>query len=336
MDLTHPSELTALAAWTMDQGGRTRLLITMVGAFTCAGDVAEPEPIRTEDAFSGEAGASTVTAVTDLGWSKTATDVILYADALAPATGARSCSVSLAIGPIAKTVRVVGDRIWMKRLFRWIASDPQPFESMPLVWERAFGGTLTTRDGSPVMDERNPIGIGLYHPDADLALAGLRLPNIEHPAHLFTAPHERPDPAGFTPICAHWQPRRAFAGTYDDAWQRDRAPFVPADFDPRFLQCAPRDQIVSGHLSGDEEVRISGIAPLGEYCFRLPGVSPVVTVKPSGRIAVDIPSTIQTVTLRPAKDRVVLAWRAEWHGSAGDISAIRIAVRPILAGAGTW
>ena len=37
-------------------------------------------------------------------------------------------------------------------------------------------------------------------------------------------------------MAPHWLPRRAWAGTYDDAWRISRAPYLPADFDARFFQ----------------------------------------------------------------------------------------------------
>ena len=52
--------------------------------------------------------------------------------------------------------------------------------------------------------------------------------------------NDRPRPAGFGPIAAHWQPRAASRGTYDERWKRDRQPLLPDDFDDRFYQCAPR------------------------------------------------------------------------------------------------
>ena len=34
-------------------------------------------------------------------------------------------------------------------------------------------------------------------------------------------------PQGFGFIAPHWEPRVGFAGTYDEAWQKNRAPHLP-------------------------------------------------------------------------------------------------------------
>ena len=72
------------------------------------------------------------------------------------------------------------------------------------------------------------------------------------------------------PICAHWMPRRQYAGTYDARWEQSRAPYLPADFDPRFFQVAPADQVVPGYLTGGEPVELFGVSPWGPVRFTLP------------------------------------------------------------------
>ena len=51
---------------------------------------------------------------------------------------------------------VLGDRVWEGPLFgRLRLSDPAPFEQMPIVYERAFGGSRGRGAFFP-----NPIGVG--------------------------------------------------------------------------------------------------------------------------------------------------------------------------------
>ena len=52
-------------------------------------------------------------------------------------------------------------------------------------------------------------------------------------------------PVSFMPIPRSWPQRAALGGTYDTAWQRSRAPLLPADVDPRYWQAAPSDQVLS-------------------------------------------------------------------------------------------
>src|SRR3712207_9360361 len=72
--------------------------------------------------------------------------------------------VRVSVGPASKTVRVFGDRVWdagpAGAATKWVA----PFERMPLVWERAFGGADQT-DRGPTADPRNPVGTGFRAPN---------------------------------------------------------------------------------------------------------------------------------------------------------------------------
>ena len=53
-------------------------------------------------------------------------------------------------------------------------------------------------------------------------------------------PGIRPATAGGVgPVARHWQPRASYAGTYDEAWRRQRAPIGRTDFDERFFCGAP-------------------------------------------------------------------------------------------------
>ena len=70
----------------------------------------------------------------------------------------------------------------------------------------------------------NPLGRGhapipladgrLYHP----------LPNVEAPGHLISSTGSEPKPAGFMPLDFTWPFRMGKAGTYDEAWVKERFP----------------------------------------------------------------------------------------------------------------
>ena len=69
-------------------------------------------------------------------------------------------------------------------------------------------------------------------------MEGLPVPNLEDPAAPLEQIGQTPPPACLAPIAPSWLPRRLFAGTYDERWQRTRAPYLPDDFDPRFFASA--------------------------------------------------------------------------------------------------
>src|SRR5204862_3276586 len=104
---------------------------------------------------------------------------------------------------------------------------PLPFTSMPLCWERAYGGKAP---GSTAFEPRNPIGRGFG--ETRQQLHDQRLPNVEDPAAPIRRWRDRPVPAGFGALAGHWSPRRERAGTYDEAWRRQKLPLFPDDCHP--------------------------------------------------------------------------------------------------------
>jgi hypothetical protein len=56
----------------------------------------------------------------------------------------------------------------------------------------------------------------------------------------------------FGPVRRDQEPRKSRAGTYDEAWVRERMPLLPTNFDPRYHLAAPPDQVSPGYLAGDE------------------------------------------------------------------------------------
>ncbi|HYO67570.1 MAG TPA: DUF2169 domain-containing protein [Archangium sp.] len=83
-------------------------------------------------------------------------------------------------------------------------------------------------------------------------------------------PTERTAPVGLGPIARGWQPRLGFAGTYDEAWTKQRAPLWPLDFDERFFQAAAPGLHIKEGLEGGEKVVLSGLSPEGNQTFTLP------------------------------------------------------------------
>ena len=117
--------------------------------------------------------------------------------------------------------------------------------------------------------QRNPVGCGAYT-SAQAAL-GQPLPQLENPAHRIRSFTDRPAPAGLGPIARHWTPRLGYAGTYDDAWSKQRAPLWPKDFDERFLQAAAAGMTIA-EPAGGELVTVSGVSSEGTLRFILPAV----------------------------------------------------------------
>jgi len=269
----------------------------------------EQVPVTMADQHYADPSTSSIRAPSDVCLGKPGTDVVLIGSAWSPdGRPTWQMDVSLTVGALTKTVRVLGDRVWESSAsgtsMAWVA----PFVRMPLVWERAFGGSDQTEKG-PRAHPGNPVGTGLRVSGGTKPLVGMPLPNVEDPRALISAPGDAPEPAGFAPIAPHWDPRKKFAGTYDDAWQRSRAPYLPADFDPRFFHYAPAGQLTLTPLAGGEPVEVLGATPDGSLRFTLPRVAIQATFKRNGGEDVRR-AALESVLIEPDAQRVVLVWRA--------------------------
>ena len=209
-----------------------------------------------------------------------------------------ACRVSIAIGEHRKSLAVLGDRRWTMGPFGAHPGESVPFATMPLGYERAFGGPS---------DRRNPVGCG-----ADVR-PGRPLPNIERLDDLIQQSLDRPDPAGFGPLGMMWQPRIGKAGTYDAIWQNRRWPWFPADFDWAFFNAAPADQQFP-FFRGDEALAFENLHPEHAlYRSRLPGLVArmfIARAAENGEESFEeVRSRLDTAWVDVAAERLVLVWR---------------------------
>jgi hypothetical protein len=203
-----------------------------------------------------------------------------------------------------KMIVVTGDRVWRGGQ----PSEPAPFESIPLVWERAFGGVH--RDGDKVQaEERNPVGCGFAGGRSASDMEGLMVPNLEDPSAPLQQIGQASTPACFAPIAPSWLPRRTYAGTYDEQWQRGRAPYLPDDFDPRFFQCAVPEFAFDRYLQPGETVQAVGVMPDGPIAFTVPPSHLAIAVTIAGSIETP-PANLETLSIEPDENRACFTWRA--------------------------
>jgi hypothetical protein len=167
-----------------DRSGIDTLYTVVKATFTIGqslGLAEEQVPVTLADEFFGEPTSSSIRAASDVSIGKPSTDVVINGSAWARGgTPTWQMDVSASVGPVAKTVRVFADRVWNVSSgvasVAWLA----PFERLPIVWERAFGGSDISEKG-PFMEPRNPAGTGFRVSDGAKAMAGLSLPNVEDP-----------------------------------------------------------------------------------------------------------------------------------------------------------
>jgi hypothetical protein len=266
----------------------------------------EQLPVTLADEYYGDPTDSSLKAVSEVHVGKPGTDVLLIGRAWAPkGQVVRESLVRVTAAERQKSIRVSGDRVWQPD---GTPSSPEPYEAMPLVWERAFGGVHALEDRT-LAEERNPIGVGFTGQRSAQELTGQPVPNLEDPAAPLVRQGQNPTPVCFAPSAPQWLPRRRFAGTYDESWQRQRAPYLPADFDARFLQCAAPELAFDRYLSGGEPIEVSGATPDAPIAFRLPAANLKLDVKVAGSIE-HPPAHLETLLIEPDENRICLTWRA--------------------------
>jgi hypothetical protein len=281
---------------------------------------------------------STVRFESDFAPFKLATDVVLNGRAHAP-RGQRVATLtsSLIIGQHRKDVLVLGDRVARYNGKQDpVFTDPQPFETMDLRYERAYGGVdIYSEPKMQCVYPRNHLGRGYVVANTKRSVENLPLPNIEDPIDQLTPVRlcigdfrnweRQPMPQGFGWTMKMWHPRAPFAGVMpaDRALEQELrsayAPLVPPAqrklyaetqlpaMDFRFFNGASAD-LVLPFLSGAEQVRLVNLDAQGDTQFHLPGERPCVGLD-IGQGVQEPEVVLHTVLIRMEDRQVDLVWR---------------------------
>jgi hypothetical protein len=292
-----------------DVGGAPLYVVVVKASFSFGkGGALEPiapRPILDLPRYAGEPATSGLVAAGDLTLPKPRVDVLLQG-ALQFSPPLTHGEAALEVGGrIAKRLSIFGARVWLPGARAdLVPTRPAPVSEMPLAWERSWGGSYA--DDPSATERRNPAGRALGRTPAEGK--GKPLANFENPDDARAPWNVRRAPAGFGPVAPHWEPRASLAGTYDDRWRERRAPLLPEDFSPAFLNEAPADQQLASYLPG-EEVRLTGMTATGRERFRLPELLvPVMFVQRD--VINETRARVDTVIIEPAESRVSLVARA--------------------------
>ena len=248
------------AAWTMGfrRDGRELLIVIVKATFTlpAPGEVPtlleDQVPLIQADEFTGTPGLTAPRFETDFAHQKPGCNVLLVGSAYAPAgQPIARCAVGLRVADMLKRFIVVGPRVWQKRLGLVKGGDPELFEQVALSYNVAWGGTDRTLEHQGRTDtcRANPVGRGYWRYTDNIE--GQPLPQTEEPGKSINSHRGNYIPQAFSPIGRNWQPRYQLAGTYDAKWLANRAPLWPDDFDERYFQAAPVDQIIPYPVGGE-------------------------------------------------------------------------------------
>jgi len=266
-------------------------------------------PVLNQGQHVGEPNQSSLRYESDLYGVKPGTDILLNGSAWQRnEKPAAAVDVKMVVGNVTKHLRVTGDRYWQRSLTGLGISAPQPFLSMPITYERAFGGWDNAHEDPSQhrMESRNPLGTG-FAVKAE-HLINKALPNIEYPHSLINSWEDHPAPAGYLPIESHWSPRRELAGTYDEEWQKTRAPLWAVDFNPRYHHAAPIDQQSQQYLLGGEAVELFNLTRSGYMTFRLPRVYLTFETQ-IARKTISHRAQLTSVTIEPDASRLIMVWQ---------------------------
>jgi len=239
--------------------------------------------------------------ILDMGMPKPNGEVLLFANYHSPngkpVTAGRA---RLQCGSVNKELAVIGNRYWRAMIG---PTAPEPFTSMPLSWEHAYGGAKY---------DKNTLGKGMEPVDVH-GEQRVPLPNIEYPDKLMTSESDRPEPAGFGALDIMWQQRLKRAGTYDKKWVQEYAPAYPLDIDWNYFNSAAEDQWLEHFWRGDESFSLHHMHPDIEVIQgQLPnfrGRAFIVPKNNEGAQLSEIKQRLETVFLFPEIDTGVLLWR---------------------------
>jgi hypothetical protein len=312
------NETKVQAGWTLgfERDGRELLVVAVKATYEVPATAEEPMLAEKQtklvlaDEFTGEPGCSAPLRETDYSPRKLNCDVVLNGTAYAP--GGRpttAVEVSLRVGSMRKSFFVFGDRRWQD--FILPPSGPEPFSQMPISYDRAYGGA-DCNENEPdrvATYAENPVGTG-YHPiRRGSALVGRLLPNTAEGRTPISDTKGRHRPMSFGPVGRNFFPRYKHAGTYDQSWLDNEAPFWPADFSYAYFQSAPDDQQVP-YLQGSEEVELKNLTPDGTRSFRLPHRCIPVTCIPRRGDDLQTEMVCDTLLFEPDLGHFSMTWRA--------------------------
>jgi hypothetical protein len=325
------------------------LAVVLKGTFAIPGTLDAPLapadeqlPLVTGDEFFDGDVLGSLAFEPDVCAFKPRADVAVIGNAHAPGgRPAAAVDVALRVGRYEWALRVTGNRQWLfpsRAVLVPLVSEPQPFKTMPLRFERSYGG-FDHRGRSWCAE--NPIGRGYIGRKTRESVHESLLPNVEHPQHLIRSWDDRPSPAGFGFVRRDWSPRARLAGSVAGAAEADPVLGLPSDFDPAFFNGAHPDLQIP-YLKGDEVIELQHLTADGYRRFKLPGWRPAVTLQrftdgrtwnevlaDAGDSEPERPTTTENLSLQldtlvviPDEDLLYLVWRGAVPLPALDLEVI--------------
>jgi hypothetical protein len=259
----------------------------------------EPKALEVVDEFTGDPATTALIREQDIAPFKPKTDLIIRGTARSFEAVPRSdWPVNITLPELLSYgFHVRGPSQWKKSAQRWQLSQPEQVTEVPLTYGLAYGGQCSSGEDTDFF-ELNPAGQGFMTEAAAQELDHWPAPQIGLLAEFMEAdPFTPMSVQGAMPIAKAWLPRRANAGTFDAAWERDRHPRMPLDYDYSFWNAASLRLQIGPYLQGDETVHISGVSKLYEtVTLTLPGARVALQSLSSPNLPA-LPMVLDTVDL---------------------------------------
>ena len=336
MELINATRMTAGYNMGLEPSGRELLVVVIKGTFVLPkpGEQVrlhdEQLPLIMADTFTGVPGFSAPVYEIDFAPRKHACDVLLVGSAHAPeGRQVTRLRVGLRVGLMEKTFDVIGNRVWQAGLTGISASAPQPFTTMPISYDVAFGGADRNSEDESEHDAYlpNPVGRGWHKHLKNAWVDGKPLPNTEELGKVVGFPSDKYKPMALGPLGRGWPQRAGFAGTYDQRWLDDVFPFLPQDFDERYYQSAPEKQQVP-LPKGPMNVMLSGFTADGVRQFMLPHFEAPVHVFPKRGEREVHAGVLDSIVIEPDDERLTLTWRVTrpLKKSIFEVAQVRVGI----------
>ena len=323
MELINATRMVAGYNMGLEPSGRELLVVVIKGTFRFpqAGEPPghfalheEQAPLVMADTFTGAPGFSSPVYEVDYASRKSRCDVLLLGSVYAPnGRPSTRVEVGMRVGSWSKSFAVVGPRHWECGLSGASATPPGVFVQQPISYDVAFGGTDLLHDdpSQHAAFMANPVGRGFHKHIKAEWVEGAPLPATEELDRRVAESAGDHRPMAFGPVGCGWDPRRQWAGTYDDKWLEKHFPFLPPDFDEQYYQAAPLDQQVPlEHFKGGPvEVGLAGLTPEGLTRFTIPHLAVPVHVFPKRGEREDYIAGLDTVLVEADAQRFTLSWR---------------------------
>ena len=214
-------------------------------------------------------------------------------------------TVKISVGSLSQVIRVTGDRVWKIGALTSVLSEAETFTTMPLRWDKAFGGPGY---------KANPSGKG-YRPVKGPEGQRIRqAPNLEYPGDYMKSVSSRPKPACYAPIPISWSERATKAGSYNAKWVKQRWPAYANDMDWTFFNAAPAVMQVKDYFRGDEPLAFENMHPEHSmYRTYLPSMKARCFIhdrlKSDSDQLREVPMNLDTLWVDMDTEQLVLVWR---------------------------